>query len=107
MAVNHNLCSWQAPPHLPLHTPSRSVVAYLYREWFPQVCPTKEPYRKGAHRKLGDSATNLSCGMAAQASYKPSVLIHCLNGKKDKRQNMMARNYLIGGGGGVLFRHLH
>ena len=38
-----------------------------------QVCPTKEPCRKGACRKTGDSASSLCCGMAAQACYKPSV----------------------------------
>ena len=38
--------------------------------------PHKTSCRKGARRKLRTCVTSLCRGMAAQASYKPSVLIH-------------------------------
>ena len=80
MAVNQNRILSRAPPppHPLLHTPlSRHVVTYLCRECLAQVCPTKEPCRKGACRTPGDSVTNLCLGMATQACYKPRVfLIH-------------------------------
>ena len=62
------------PPTTPCYIPlSRPVVTYLCRECLAQVCPTKEPCRKGACRKPGDSVTNLCRGMAAEACYKPRV----------------------------------
>ena len=71
---------WRVPPPPPPVTYPfvGPVVTYLCRECLAQVCPTKEPCRKGACCKPGHSVTNLCRGMAAEACYKPRVLIHSL-----------------------------